>query len=288
MLKAITIQQMVEKSRPQLNTIQNPAVRFAAQTLIELAYQGGVLIRITDGTRTMAEQQRIFNQGRTPESKARGEKIVSNARPGDSFHNWDMAIDFVLYESGYDMNADLDKDGIKDWLEVVACAKHIGFEWGGDWTSFKDYPHFQMTFGLSIKRLKAGERPTAKQVSDMMHRIEKIRIVLEEPNMADTKQLEEKMAIMDKKLAEVAEAQAQLIATQKKLVAYTNLDGKQPLPKWSTDMLWKAKQSGVITTTADKSTDAVIFLQIMDNIGLLDPKVIAHLKEVAGPKEDKK
>ncbi|MGE7612534.1 M15 family metallopeptidase [Paenibacillus sp. NPDC101420] len=23
----------------------------------------------------------------------------------------------------------------------------MGFEWGGDWTTFKDYPHFQLTFG---------------------------------------------------------------------------------------------------------------------------------------------
>jgi peptidoglycan L-alanyl-D-glutamate endopeptidase CwlK len=28
--------------------------------------------------------------------------------------------------------------------------KKYGWEWGGDWTSFKDYPHFQKTFGKSI------------------------------------------------------------------------------------------------------------------------------------------
>ena len=36
----------------------------------------------------------------------------------------------------------------------------MGFEWGGDWTSFKDYTHLQFTRGLTIAQLKAGKRPT--------------------------------------------------------------------------------------------------------------------------------
>ena len=39
-------------------------------------------------------------------------------------------------------------------MEVVAIAKNLGFDWGGDWSGFKDYPHLQMTFGLSLRELQ--------------------------------------------------------------------------------------------------------------------------------------
>jgi peptidoglycan L-alanyl-D-glutamate endopeptidase CwlK len=37
-------------------------------------------------------------------------------------------------------------------MEVVAIFKKYGWEWGGEWR-FKDYPHFQKTFGYSIMEL---------------------------------------------------------------------------------------------------------------------------------------
>lgn len=43
-------------------------------------------------------------------------------------------------------------------------AKALGFEWGGDWSSFKDYPHFQMSFGLTIGELLGGARPAPSAV----------------------------------------------------------------------------------------------------------------------------
>ena len=37
---------------------------------------------------------------------------------------------------------------------VVIFKKH-GFKWGGDWISFKDLPHFEMTFGKTWQNLLA-------------------------------------------------------------------------------------------------------------------------------------
>ncbi len=51
------------------------------------------------------------------------------------------------------------KNGRSDWYEVVDLAKALGFSWGGDWAQFKDYPHLQMDFGLSINDLQNGEKP---------------------------------------------------------------------------------------------------------------------------------
>lgn len=54
---------------------------------------------------------------------------------------------------------------------MAALAKQLGFEWGGDWTSFKDYPHLQMTFGLTTAQLQAGKRPTEQQVQEALAKI---------------------------------------------------------------------------------------------------------------------
>ena len=39
-------------------------------------------------------------------------------------------------------------------MKVVNFFKSKGYEWGGDFKSFKDKPHFQKTFGKSINDLK--------------------------------------------------------------------------------------------------------------------------------------
>ncbi|WP_072272750.1 peptidoglycan-binding protein [Peribacillus simplex] len=46
------------------------------------------------------------------------------------------------------------------WKRVAAIGKELGFKWGGDWTSFKDYPHLEMTGGLSYSQMQAGKKPS--------------------------------------------------------------------------------------------------------------------------------
>ena len=41
-----------------------------------------------------------------------------------------------------------------NWSKIAALGKSIGFEWGGDWKSFKDKPHFQYTFGKTLAQLR--------------------------------------------------------------------------------------------------------------------------------------
>jgi peptidoglycan L-alanyl-D-glutamate endopeptidase CwlK len=82
---------------------------------------------------------------------------VTNAPPGASYHNWGLALDFCLivdkdrngtFETAlWDIRGDYDGDLIDDWTEVVTIFKMAGWEWGGDWASFKDFPHLQKVFG---------------------------------------------------------------------------------------------------------------------------------------------
>jgi len=116
-----------------------------------------VMCRFTHTLRTFAEQNALYQIGRTKQGR-----IVTNARAGRSYHNYGLAIDIVLMHDrnndwvfetiSYDQKADIDKDGKADWKEVVQVFSEYGWEWGGNW-QFKDAPHFQKTLGFTINQL---------------------------------------------------------------------------------------------------------------------------------------
>ncbi|WP_147535295.1 M15 family metallopeptidase [Bacillus marasmi] len=152
-------------SKPQVTqtaempTSLHPVVEEKMNQLIEQAAGKGISVVITDGFRSAEEQDRLYEKGRSSEGN-----IVTHARGGESYHNYGLAIDFaikiptgdILWDRQYDGNV----NGVADWTEVVTIAKELGFEWGGDWINFKDYPHLEMDFGLAIDDLQRGERPS--------------------------------------------------------------------------------------------------------------------------------
>jgi peptidoglycan L-alanyl-D-glutamate endopeptidase CwlK len=112
---------------------------------------GPAFCRFTFTLRTIKEQDELYAQGRTKPGA-----IVTNARGGMSYHNYGLAVDIAFVVAGlgsWDEKKDYDKDGNSDWMEVVQVFKEHGWEWGGDW-NFKDLPHFQNTFGYSVRQLK--------------------------------------------------------------------------------------------------------------------------------------
>ncbi|MFC4411766.1 M15 family metallopeptidase [Chungangia koreensis] len=145
------------KSRPLPKGL-HPIVAEKSGELVRLSKEQGIEITITDGFRSIEEQNQIYRQGRSNEGN-----VVTYAKGGQSYHNFGLAIDFALsFPDGsvsWDMSYDGNGNGKSDWHEVAAIGKELGFEWGGDWRSFKDYPHLQMTFGLSLGELQEGWRP---------------------------------------------------------------------------------------------------------------------------------
>lgn len=128
----------------------HPSVRDEVTKIIEQCDKvltGRAKVRIAQGMRTFAEQDALYAQGRT----VKGNK-VTNAKGGQSIHNYGFAVDIVLIIDGktasWDTVKDWDGDKISDWKEVVKVFKEHGWNWGGDWTSFKDLPHFDKK-GLS-------------------------------------------------------------------------------------------------------------------------------------------
>lgn len=139
-------------------TALHPVVAEKQAQLTAEAKKIGIEILITDGLRTIEEQDALYRKGREDEGS-----IVTTVKGGDSYHNYGLAIDYALLngdgEAIWDLEYDGNGNGRSDWTEVAEIGKSLGFEWGGDWESFKDYPHLQMDFGYSIWELKRGIRP---------------------------------------------------------------------------------------------------------------------------------
>jgi peptidoglycan L-alanyl-D-glutamate endopeptidase CwlK len=131
----------------------HPLLRKELSDIYQEIRERRVSIRITDTLRTFQQQNALYEIGRSKPGQR-----VTNARAGQSYHNYGLAVDFALLLKGgkevsWDRNLDLNKNNLKDWDEVVAVFKHYGWNWGGNWTNFKDYPHFEKTFGYSTSEL---------------------------------------------------------------------------------------------------------------------------------------
>lgn len=134
----------------------HPKIREEIKAVIEEANKaltGKAQVRISQGLRTIAEQDALYAQGRT----TKGTKIVTNAKGGSSYHNYGLAVDIVLIidkkDASWDTVKDYDGDKVSDWMEVVSIFKKYGYVWGGDFRSIKDSPHFEKSFGFSVAQL---------------------------------------------------------------------------------------------------------------------------------------
>lgn len=132
----------------------HPKVRSEAESIYDEICQtlsGRAMCRFAYTLRTFKEQQDLFEIGRSKPGKK-----VTNASAGLSYHNYGLAIDIVLIIDGknasWDIKSDFDGDKKADWMEIVTIFKQYGWTWGGDW-KFTDYPHFEKTFGYSVRQL---------------------------------------------------------------------------------------------------------------------------------------
>lgn len=110
-----------------------PQVRPYARALVHACAEQDITVVVTSGLRTYAEQDALYNQGRTQPGT-----VVTAARGGHSNHNFGIAFDVTIF------------DGKKPVWEsplynvVGALGRGLGLTWGGDWKSFVDKPHFEL------------------------------------------------------------------------------------------------------------------------------------------------
>ena len=139
---------MSDKITLQRINTSHPLIREDLQKLyiaINNQLPKGVRLRFSHVFRTNDEQDALYNK----------RPKVTNAKGGQSIHNYGLAFDIVIL---------FDKDGngtfeTASWKQdeyfgkVVSFFKKNGYTWGGDWTSFKDNPHFQKDFGYTWRTL---------------------------------------------------------------------------------------------------------------------------------------
>lgn len=134
------------RSERNIATLSLKAQREARLFLGRQRKEGG-LVRIISGTRTYAEQNTLFRKGRFGNPGP----VVTNASGGYSNHNFGIAWDIGVFTPGGGY--------LSDGPEYAQAAK-LGLigpvEWGGNWKSIVDLPHFQLALGLRVSELRSA------------------------------------------------------------------------------------------------------------------------------------
>jgi peptidoglycan L-alanyl-D-glutamate endopeptidase CwlK len=129
---------MNARSEAALATV-DPDLATKVRTAADNLATAGTHLLVVSGLRTAAEQSALYAQGR---NGAPGH-IVTNAKAGQSMHNYGLAVDVVPYLSGPSGALNWHADTLQ-FQAMVSAFKAQGLVWGGDWVSFKDEDHFQM------------------------------------------------------------------------------------------------------------------------------------------------
>jgi peptidoglycan LD-endopeptidase CwlK len=125
-----------------------PVVKEKVKKFVALCKGDGIELLVTSTYRDIESQNALYAQGRTDPGK-----IVTNAKGGQSFHNYRCAVDVVPL-----VNGKPDWDGTHPiWAKIGNYGKLAGLEWAGEWTRFKELAHFQYTGGLTLDDLRAGK-----------------------------------------------------------------------------------------------------------------------------------
>lgn len=118
----------------------DPRVREAAHAIIEEWKAKNFDVLITCTLRSMDEQRALYAKGRTAPGRR-----VTNARPGESQHNYGQAIDFVPLVHG---KPDWEDEARFEILARIAQTVDPRVKWGGDFKSINDMPHIEWRLPL--------------------------------------------------------------------------------------------------------------------------------------------
>jgi peptidoglycan L-alanyl-D-glutamate endopeptidase CwlK len=131
----------------------HPYVASLCNKLIDLSKNEGIKIIITSTLRDSEYQRYLY------------EKVPGSTNtPLIGAHGFGLAFDVVPIVNG---KAVWNNQGL--WNKIGALGKSLGLEWGGDWKSIIDKPHFQYTQGLNSAELRAGKRPKFPEESEMIN-----------------------------------------------------------------------------------------------------------------------
>jgi len=141
-----------ERSAKNVSTLHSKVQQVFRNWIAEcqiLAKAHGYEYKAISGNRTWEEQAKIYAQGRTAPGK-----IVTNARPGFSNHNYGIAVDMGVFKDGKYLDASKPSEAEAFHRKAAVVGEKYNIEWGGSWKSFKDFPHFEYKTGKTISQLR--------------------------------------------------------------------------------------------------------------------------------------
>jgi peptidoglycan L-alanyl-D-glutamate endopeptidase CwlK len=125
----------------------NPKVKTLCEQFIASCDAVGIDVIITSTYRDLESQAALYAQGRTTKGN-----IVTNAKAGQSFHNYRVAFDFVPVVGGKCIWNDI---GL--FTKCGRIGESLGLEWAGSWAGkFKEYAHCQFSGGLTLADFQNG------------------------------------------------------------------------------------------------------------------------------------
>jgi peptidoglycan L-alanyl-D-glutamate endopeptidase CwlK len=106
----------------------------AASADYNASHTDGPQVFLTQTYRSRDDQAVDYAKGRSAPGK-----VVTNAKPGQSLHNYYPALAFdVAFKQGAALAWD-----VALFAGFAVIAKSYGLAWGGDWKTFRDNPHFE-------------------------------------------------------------------------------------------------------------------------------------------------
>lgn len=136
-------------SSRKLSDLEPDALKAANAALADCAAANlDVLIYCT--YRDFDAQSALYASGRTKPGEWK-----TNAKPGESWHNWRAALDLVPMRHGKPVWGAIIPEDLALWDAIASIFKAYGFEWGGDWAHARDLPHFQRPDGRTASLMMA-------------------------------------------------------------------------------------------------------------------------------------
>lgn len=149
----------------KIDDLATPA-KIRAFKFIDEARLAGIDLIVTCTRRDFDAQAALYARGRTRaqldavclhDVQPAPGPIVTNARPGDSYHQYDCALDVVPLRDGKCVWNTTGADGDL-WQQLGAIGEACGLEWAGRWKHMREMAHFQYTGGLVLADFRAGKR----------------------------------------------------------------------------------------------------------------------------------
>jgi len=127
------LEKLSDENRKRVMTL-HPHARIKYAEFISKVQEKGYLVVITSGYRDFEKQAQLHREN------------SNNAKAGYSNHNYGYAIDINILDPKTGDTLLRKASSVADWEKsgIVAIAKKLGLEWGGDFKNYHDPVHFQM------------------------------------------------------------------------------------------------------------------------------------------------